>query len=95
MLVNTGGPEGTAAYSGGDLSALEMAKEFLPFLVGGNTVFIGRPQRSPPAQERQVGLDCFFRIDGLVGDRDVDVPVARDDLGDMWRQPAHDRLRDK
>ncbi len=72
-----------------------MTEKFLPFLLGGNPVFIGRPLRPPPGQERQVGLDRLFGIDSLVRDRDVDVPVADDDLGDMRRKAAHDGLRDK
>jgi hypothetical protein len=95
MLVNTWGSERSPACSGSDLSPLEMTEEFLPFLVGGGAVFIGRPQRPPASQERQVGLDRLFGIDGLVRDRDVDVPMTGDNLGDMRRQATHDRLRDK
>jgi hypothetical protein len=73
----------------------EVAEEFLPFGVGGNPVFIGRPLRPPPGQECQVGLDGLFGVDGLVSDRDVDVPVPGDNLGDMRRQAVHDGIRDE
>jgi len=64
VLVNAGGPEGAPACSGSDFPPFEMAEEFLPFLVSGNTVFIGRPQRPPPGQERQVSLDRLVRVNG-------------------------------
>src|SRR5215469_14670267 len=35
VLVDAGGFEGAAADAGGDLAALEVAEEFLPFGVGG------------------------------------------------------------
>src|SRR6516164_394052 len=35
VLVNAGGSEGASAGAGGDLSQLEVAEEFFPFLVGG------------------------------------------------------------
>jgi hypothetical protein len=44
MLVNARSAECAAAYPGGDLPALEVAEEFLPFFVAGNPVFIGGPQ---------------------------------------------------
>jgi hypothetical protein len=72
-----------------------MTEEFLPFLIGGGAVFVARPQRPPSSEERQVSLYRLFGIDGLVGDRDVDVSVACDDLGDVRWQTAHDRLRDE
>jgi hypothetical protein len=43
MLVNAGSAECPAAYPRGDLPALEVAEELLPFFVAGNPVFIGRP----------------------------------------------------
>lgn len=64
VLVNAGGAECATAYSCCDFPAFEVAEEFLPFLVGRDPVFIGRPLRPPPGQERQVGLDGLFRVDG-------------------------------
>ena len=85
VLVNAGGAESAPAGAGGDFPALEMAEEFLPFLIGGDPVFLAGPQRPPPGEERQVGLDGLFGVDGLVTHSDVDVLVAGDDLGDMRR----------
>ncbi len=63
--MNAWGGESAAAYSGRDLAEFEMAEEFLPFLVGGGTVFLGGPQGPPPGQECQVGLDRLLRVDRL------------------------------
>lgn len=64
-----------------------MSEEFLPFLVGGGAVFVGGAQGAAAGEEGQVGLDDLVGIDGLVVQRDVDVLVSSDDLGDVWRQP--------
>ena len=40
-------------------------------------------------------LDRLIGIDGLVAEGDVDVLVAGDDLGDVWRQAAHDGVGDE
>ena len=42
-----------------------------------------------------MGLDCLFRVDGLVADCHINVPVADDDLRYMRREPVHDGIRDK
>ena len=53
--------------------------------------------RSAPAagEEGQVGLDGLVGVDGLVAHGDVDVAVAGDDLGDVRREPVHDRVGDE
>src|ERR1700739_5011511 len=66
VLVNAGRAECAAAYPGCDFPALEVAEEFLPFFFTGDPVFIGGPLSPPPGQERQVRLDGFVRVDGLV-----------------------------
>ncbi|MBB6347283.1 hypothetical protein FHU36_003828 [Nonomuraea muscovyensis] len=81
------GAEGASAGAGGDLSHLEVSEEFLPFLVGGGAVFVGGAQGAAAGEEGQVGLDDLVGIGGLVVQRDVDVLVSSDDLGDVWRQP--------
>ncbi len=81
--MNAKSAECAPAYSGRDFPALEMAEEFLPFLVAGNPVFIGGPLCPPPGEEGQVGLDGLFRVNGLVTDSGVDILVACDDLRDM------------
>jgi hypothetical protein len=60
-----------------------VAEEFLPFGVGGGAVFLGRPQRATPGQERQVGLDRLGGIDRLIAESDVYVLVAGDNLSDV------------
>jgi len=87
--------EGPAAGPGGDLPALEVAEELGPFLVGGRAVFLAGPQGAAAGQERQVGLDGLFGVDGLVSDRDVDIAVPGDDLGDVRWQAAEDRICDE
>jgi hypothetical protein len=52
--VDTWCADRAPADSGGDLAALEVAEEFLPFGVGGHAVFVGGPHRAPSGQERQV-----------------------------------------
>ena len=42
-----------------------------------------------------VGFDGFGRVDRLVTHRGADVAVAADDLGDVRRQPVHDRVGDE
>src|SRR6516165_9234266 len=85
MFVDAGSAECAAAYPGGDLPTLEVAEELLPFFFAGDPVFIGRPQPPPPGKECQVGLDCLYRVDGLVADCHINVPVADDDLRYMRR----------
>jgi hypothetical protein len=84
MFVDAPGGERAAAEAGGDLAAFKVAEEFFPFGVGGGAVFLGGPQRATPGEERSVCLDDLVRIDGLVAEGDVDVPVADDHLGDVW-----------
>ncbi len=63
MLVDAGGPKRADAGPDRDLAALEVAKEFLPLLIGGHPVFLAGPQASSAGQERQVGLDGLLGID--------------------------------
>jgi len=95
VLVNARSREGAPAYSGSDLPPFEMAEEFLPFLIGGDAVFLGRAQRAAAGQERQVVVDDFLGVGGLVAQGDVDVAVPGDDLGDVRRQPGQDRVGDE
>src|SRR5439155_14373395 len=86
MFVDARGAEGSAACTSGYLAAFEVAEELGPFLVGGVAVFLGGSQGPPAGEERQVRLDGFFGVDGLVAEGDVDVAVSGDDLGDVgWK----------
>lgn len=85
--MDAGGAECAAAYSCRYFPALEVAEEFLPFLVAGNAVLIGGSLGSSPGRERQVRLDGLVWVDGLVAHRDVNVLVAYDNLRDVRRQP--------
>jgi hypothetical protein len=58
-------PGRPASISGGDLAPLEVAEELLPFLVGGDPVFLGGVKRPAAGQERQVGSDGFLGVDRL------------------------------
>lgn len=95
MFVDAGGAERTAAGAGGDLPTLEVAEELGPFLVGRGAIFLAGSQCAPPGQERQMGLDGFLRVDGLVAQGDVDVAVSGDDLGDVRGQPVEDSVGDE
>nr|WP_246250967.1 hypothetical protein [Actinomadura litoris] len=72
-----------------------MAEELLPFLVGGDAVFLARAELAAARQEGLVSLDCLFGIDRLVAESDVDVLVTGEDLGDVRRQAAHDGVGDE
>ena len=95
MLMNARSAESAPAYPGRDFPALEVAEEFLPFLITGDPVFIGGPLRPPPGKEGQVRLDGLFRVNSLIADSCIDILVACDDLGNMRREAAHDGIRDK
>src|SRR6202008_4187855 len=92
VFVDAGGAERAPAGAGGDFAAFEVAEEFGPFFVGGGAVFLGGPQRPAAGEEGQVGLDGLVGVDGFVAEGDVDVAVPGDDLGDVRREPAHDRV---
>src|SRR6478735_1937191 len=95
MFMNTGRRVGPAAGAQGDLSAFEMAEELLPFLFCRGAVFLAGPQRPSSGDEGAVTVDDFFGVDGLVAHRDVDVAVARDELGDVGWHAVHDRVGDQ
>ena len=63
----------------------------MPFLVGGDAVFLGGAQCPAAGEEREVGLDGFLGVDGLVAVGDVDVAVPGDDLGDVRGQAVQTR----
>jgi len=95
VLVDAGGVVGAAAVAEGDLAALEVAGELVPFLVGGDPVFGGRAQGPAAGDERPVAGDDFVGVDGLVAQGDVDVAVPGDQLRDVRRHPVHDRVGDE
>ena len=89
MFVDAGAAEARADVPIETFLSLEMAEELLPLVVGGNAVFLGRPQRAAAGEEREVRLDGLFRVDGLVAEGHVDVVVPGDDLRDVrwgWRR---------
>src|SRR5215469_5042134 len=90
VLVDARGAERSAAYSGGDLAAFEVAEEFLPFGVGGGAVFLSGPQRPAAGEEGQVGLDGLVGVGGFVAEGHVDVAVPGDHLGDVRWEPVQD-----
>src|SRR5260370_27345669 len=90
MSAGRGERAGAGAY--GYLAFLEVREEGVPFLVGRGPVFLAGPGGAAAGDERPVRLDRLGGVDGLVSDRGVDVPVTADDLGDVRRQAAHDRV---
>jgi hypothetical protein len=47
VLVDARGGVGAVTESCGDLAALKVPEEFLPFFVGGRAVFLGGPYGAP------------------------------------------------
>ncbi|MET8021390.1 hypothetical protein [Streptomyces decoyicus] len=95
MFVDAGSAECAAACADGDFAPLEVAEKFLPFIIGGNSVFLARAEGSAAGEEGHVRLDRLLGIDGLVAEGDVDVLVACDDLGDVWWQSVEDGVGDE
>ena len=94
VFVDAGGGVGAAAGAEGDLSAFEVAEEFVPFL----SVGAGIPRRvaGPAAgDERAVPVDDLVGVDGLVAHGGVDVAVSGDELGDMGWHAVHDGVGDE
>ena len=85
VFVDARGGESAAAVADRQLAPFEVAEELFPFLVGGSAVFLGRPQRPAPGDERLVVSDDFLGIGGLVAHGDVDIAVPGDDLSDVRR----------
>jgi hypothetical protein len=63
VFVNAGRPERAPAGADGDLASFEVAKELLPFSVGGLAVFLGGAQRTAAGEERQVSGDGLVGVD--------------------------------
>jgi len=95
MFMNARCRERTSAGANGDLSALEVPQELLPFLVGGLPVFLGRSEFASAGDEGQVRGDRFVGVDGLVSHGDADIAVPGDDLGDMRRETVEDSVSDE
>ena len=95
VLMDARGGERPPAGADRDFALLEVTEEFLPFLVGGGSVFVAGPQGTSSGEEGEVGLDGFFGVDGLVAHGDVDVAVTGDDLGDVRRQAVHHGVGDE
>ena len=95
MFMNAGRFERATAGADGDLAPFEVTEELGPFIVGGDPVLLGGTQCATAGEERQVGLDGFAGVDGLVTEGDVDVAMPGDDLRDMRRQATHDGVGDE
>ena len=93
--MNARCPKGPAASSCRYFPPLEVTEEFVPFLVGGDTVFFGGSQCPPSGEKGQVGLDGLLGVNGFVAHRDVDVAITRDHLSDVRRQSVHHGIGDK
>jgi hypothetical protein len=67
----------SSAVAEGEATALEMSEEFVPFRVGGASVFFAWPQGAAAGYEGAVTVDGFLGIDGLVAHGGVDVLVPQ------------------
>ncbi|MFE3717592.1 hypothetical protein [Streptomyces cyaneofuscatus] len=75
VFVDAGGAEGSAACADGDFAPFEVAEEFMPFLVGGDAVFLdsiaasirppgttwGKPLHRPTTPQRRGPPDVEAR----------------------------------
>src|SRR5215471_9243030 len=95
VLVDAAGSVGPAAVAEGELAALEVAEELLPFGVGRGAVFGAGPQCPAAGDEPPVPADDFLGVDGLVAHGGADVAVPGDELGDVRRHAVHDRVGDQ
>ncbi|MEW2567801.1 hypothetical protein [Streptomyces sp. NPDC047070] len=95
VLVDAGSAESAAACADGDLASLEVAEEFLPFVVGRDAVFLAGAGGPAAGQESHVRLDRLLGIDGFVAESHIDVLVPGDHLGDVRRQPVEDGIGDE
>jgi hypothetical protein len=95
VLVDARGGVGAAAGADGDLAALEVAEELLPFLLGRCPVFLAGTNRATAGDECPVAVDDFLGIDGLVAHRGVDVVVSDHELGDVRGHPVEHGVGDE
>jgi len=68
VLVDAAGSVCPPAVAEGELAALEVAEELLPFGVGRGAVFGAGPQCAAAGEEGQVGLDGLVGVDGFVAE---------------------------
>ncbi|MDX3751221.1 hypothetical protein [Streptomyces sp. AK08-02] len=64
VFVDAGGAESAAACTDGDLAPLEVAEEFLPFIVSGDAVFLAWAKGPAAGEEGHVRLDRLLGVDG-------------------------------
>src|SRR5664280_2033498 len=86
---------GACAGANGDFPLLEVREEGVPLIIGGSAVFLPGTARAAPCDEGPVGFDRLGGVDRLVAERGLDARVPADDLRDVWRQAAHDRVGDE
>jgi hypothetical protein len=95
MFVATRCPVGPSTGSELELTGLEMLLELAPLVIGGETVFRGRPGRPAPGQKRLVAAHELLVEDRRVGLGDVQVAVTEESSHDMQRQATVDGLGGK
>ena len=95
VLVDAGRAEGPGADAGRQLAFFEVGEELVPFLLGWCPVFLAGAGLPAAGDEGAVSFDGFGGVDRLVAHRCADVAVTADDLGDVRRQPVHDRVGDE
>ncbi len=74
---------------------LEVGKEGVPLLIRRGPVLLAGAERTTAGDERPVGLDGVRRVDRVVTHRGVDVGVTCENLRDVGRQAAADRVGDE
>jgi hypothetical protein len=64
VLVDATASPGAAAVAEGELAALEVAEELVPFLAGGGAVFLAGAELAAAGDECPVAGDGFLGVDG-------------------------------
>ncbi|MEU0970034.1 hypothetical protein ABZ357_33190 [Streptomyces sp. NPDC005917] len=86
---------GPSAVSEGELPALEVAEELVPFFRSDSAVFPGWPDRAAAAAERAMRFDRVGGVERRLSHGGVEAVGASDDLSDVRRQAIEDGVGDE
>ena len=95
VFMRTWGSVVAAAYPERDFAQLKVGQKFVPFCSVELAVLLAGPLGPAAGDERPVGVDDFFGVDGLVSHRGADVCVAGHELGDVRGHAVQHGIGDK